>query len=74
MSYSPQAQELRRCTATCRDGWPCRNYAVWGDSRQRCGFHGGRVKGPHVPEKTAYIPCRCEAYAWPHRPGSGYCE
>ncbi len=20
-----------------------------------------------------YEPCRCEAYAWPHRPGGGLC-
>jgi hypothetical protein len=74
MSYSPQARALRRCSATCRDGTGCLNYAVWSDTRQRCGSHGGRVQHRHVREKTAYIPCRCEAYAWPHRPGSGYCE
>lgn len=25
-------------------------------------------------EKTAYEPCRCVAYPYPHRPGSGLCE
>lgn len=73
--YSERARELRRCVATCKgSGERCTNAAVWTDPRGLCGAHGGRVRQPHIREKTAYIPCTCRAYKWPHRPGSGLCR
>jgi hypothetical protein len=74
MAYSPKAQAMRRCMAIRNDGRPCSNYAVWSDERRLCGAHGGRVQYRRVPTKTAYIPCTCEAYPYPHRPASGHCE
>ncbi len=74
MTYSERARDLRRCQGLTKDGRPCRQYAVWGDPLRRCGQHGGRVYGPHEVGKTAYEPCRCIAYPFPHRPGSGLCE
>jgi hypothetical protein len=74
VAYSPHARELRRCRATTRDGRPCRRYAAWDDALGRCGAHGGRVQGEHTREKTAYVPCRCMAYPFPHRPAGGLCE
>lgn len=74
MSYSEVARALRRCQAITRDGQPCRQYAAWDDPARRCGMHGGRVQGPHIRSKTAYHPCDCIAYPFPHRPGSGVCR
>jgi hypothetical protein len=74
MAYSDIARDRRRCQATTKDGQPCRQYAVWGDALRRCGQHGGRISGAHVVGKTAYEPCRCVAYPFPHRPGSGLCR
>lgn len=72
--------ELRRCHATKADGSRCHAWAVWGDSRDRCVRHGG--KSPYPPklgpykghQRARYVPCQCEAYAWPHRPGGGLCR
>lgn len=72
--YSDRARELRRCQAERKDGTSCQGWAVWGDEQGRCAGHGGRVAGRHVLERTHYTPCRCIAYAWPHRPGSGLCK
>ena len=73
--YSDLARKRRRCTATTKAGEPCQQFAVWGDEADhRCAAHGGRVPGPHQVEKTAFTPCRCEAYAWPHRPGGCLCR
>jgi hypothetical protein len=46
MAYSPAAQQLRRCTATRRDGSPCRGWATWAapDGRGLCAAH--RHVGP----------------------------
>lgn len=74
MAYTEKARMLRRCRASTRSGQPCRNYAVWSDTLHRCGTHGGRVAGSHTREKTAYVPCICAAYPFPHRPGSGLCK
>src|SRR5262249_22127811 len=74
MAYGERARDLRRCQALTRGGQPRRQYAVWTDAQGRCATHGGRVEGAHQHEKTAYIPCRCMAYVWPHRPGSGLCN
>lgn len=79
--YSQAAIQLRRCTGTRKDGRPCRAWALWDDPRQLCMAHAGRHhRGPMPPyrhrrsTRGKYISCRCEAYAWPHRPGSGLCE
>ena len=74
MGYTEKARELRRCTAMRKDGQPCTNYAAWGDGQRRCGTHGGRRRARLQTYVTAYDPCRCRAYAWPHRPGSGLCR
>ncbi|MHA2132139.1 MAG: hypothetical protein ACW99L_19380 [Promethearchaeota archaeon] len=80
MAYSEKARALRRCTAIKPNGEPCKAWAVWDDSRQLCVVHAGRHhKGrmgrSHKPKKKArYIPCTCEAYSWPHRPGGGLCN
>jgi hypothetical protein len=72
--YSDEARALRRCQATTKRGEPCQRYAAWGDEQRRCASHGGRVPGKHLVGRTACPPCRCRAYDWPHRPGSGLCE
>ena len=79
MAYNRAAIKLRRCTATKADGSPCQAWAVWGDPQQRCASHVGRQRrrptGKARPkQKTRYMPCRCPAYAWPHRPGGGLCR
>ena len=83
MAYSASAEARRRCTGTRKDGKPCRAWALWDDPLQRCVCHAGR--NHHGPQtcryadqsaagKTRYTPCRCAAYNWPHRPGSGLCR
>jgi hypothetical protein len=47
MPYSAAAIERRRCTATRRDGAPCRAWALWSDPGQRCLAHAGQ--SPHGP-------------------------
>jgi hypothetical protein len=84
MAYSPEAVAKRRCTGTRKDGQPCRAWAMWGHPRQLCAQHGGRGHRGPMPNPPAwqtkglararYEPCRCEAYAWPHRPGGGLCR
>ena len=76
--YSLRAIELRRCHAMKANGTPCHAWAVWGDWRRLCVRHGGQNPNPPKPYKGHYPtrcePCRCEAYAWPHRPGGGFCR
>lgn len=81
MAYSLSAIEKRRCKARRKDGGPCMGWAMWGDPLQRCAQHAGRGhRGPlnrlHYtwPTRAQYEPCRCVAYAWPHRPGGGLCQ
>lgn len=74
MAYSETACALRRCQAHTKDGRPCSNFAAWDDPLRRCGAHGGRVIGPHVPQKTHAPPCTCEAWPFPHRPGADPCR
>lgn len=52
------------CCATTRRGERCKGPTCVGD--QFCRWHGGRRRVPKV--------CRCSAYGWPHRPGSGRCR
>jgi len=78
--YSASAEAARRCTAARKDGLPCRAWALWDDPRQLCLIHAGRGRrGPQLPgdrpqRPTAYLPCTCAAYHWPHRPGGGLCR
>ena len=87
--YTEAAAARRRCTAITKGGKPCRCWACWDDPQQRCNVHGGRtatmdawgelekigVDFARPPSDGAPRPvCRCEAYAWPHRPGSGGCR
>ncbi len=84
MAYSETAAARRRCTGSRADGQPCGAWAVWGDARQLCVQHAGRGhRGPYdtrngllqkKSERTHAEPCRCAAYAWPHRPASGVCR
>jgi len=39
----------RRCTATCRNGDPCRAWAVRGTDPPRCASHGGSKSPPGAP-------------------------
>ena len=77
--YGLAATARRRCTRTTKAGVPCRAWAMWGDPKQRCNVHAGRVRGPQLvgytpPRKARYVPCRCAAYGWPHRPAAGLCR
>ena len=79
MAYSAKAAERRRCRAICRDGTPCRGWAIWGHPEGLCSTHAGRTRGRRErrwrpPAHARYEKCRCEAYAWPHRPGGGFCR
>jgi hypothetical protein len=72
--YSNRAREMRRCLAVRRDGKPCQAWALWGVPGQHCRVHTA-VRPVRVgSERTHAIPCRCPAYRWPHRPGSGWCR
>ena len=74
--YSLRAMQVRRCQATKADGSRCHAWAVWGAWPSLCVKHGGR--SPYPPKiggcTTRYQSCHCEAYNWPHRPGSGLCR
>ncbi len=81
MAYSAAAIARRRCTATTRAGAPCRAWACWDDPGQRCVVHAGRghagpqaSRFPQAWRPARYVPCRCVAYSWPHRPGAGLCR
>jgi hypothetical protein len=79
MAYSNEARARRRCTARTRAGALCRAFACWDDPLRRCANHAGRHHtGPLAPgytprRRTRYVPCTCQAYAWPHRPAGGAC-
>ena len=66
--YNPEAQKIRRCTATRRDGQPCGGWALWDSPTQRCRSHSPPGAGGGKPA------CRCAAYNWPHAPGHGLCR
>lgn len=76
MAYSLHAECLRRCVAIKKDGAPCKAWARWGDDRQLCSRHGGNTSNPWEGSSAlrSKPKCDCEAYAWPHRPGSGLCR
>lgn len=69
--YSEVAKELRHCTGHNKDGSPCRAWALWNAPDQKCRRHSSYAYAAgRIPAKV----CRCDAYAWPHRPGSGLCR
>lgn len=84
--YGAEARVLRRCLGRRRDGSPCRAWALWRSEDQLCVAHSGtarrtrRGRGNYWPYQAPpttparYQPCRCIAYTWPHRPGSGLCR
>lgn len=71
-----KGRELRRCTANTRFGVQCRAYSVAG--LEVCISHSAwRSRGPgseRPPLRLHRWACRCEAYQWPHRRGSGVCR
>jgi hypothetical protein len=84
LTYGVDANTMRACRGTRKDGSFCRAWAVWGDPRQLCVAHSGRPRGPRgrnhrpfagPPNRPArHELCHCPAYAWPHRPAGGLCE
>jgi hypothetical protein len=82
--YSEAARERRQCTGKRQDGERCQAWAVWNDPRQLCTSHAGRHHRGEIPvahggdyarlRRTNNPTCDCIAYAWPHRPGGGYCR
>lgn len=76
MGYSAKAKLQRNCTGTKVDGKPCRAWARWGDDRQLCSSHAIKKRKPSDGYKVmkSKAKCECEAYQWPHRPGSGLCR
>ena len=72
--YGTRAREMRSCLGTRKDGQPCQAWALWRVPGQRCIRHTD-VRPRRVGSERAHtIPCRCPAYLWPHRPGSGCCR
>jgi hypothetical protein len=73
---NPEARQLLRCTALARAGTRCRAYVVAG--LEVCVSHSPwRSRGPgskRPPIRRGRVACRCEAYMWPHRRGSGVCS
>jgi hypothetical protein len=82
MAYNEAAIARRHCRGTRRDGKPCQAYAMWDSEAQLCMAHGGHHHtGPLSPGSAPrprthanYTPCRCGAFAWPHRPGAFPCN
>lgn len=72
--YSKNAMEMRRCTATRKDGEPCNNFALWTASDQRCKWHTSDEWAGKTEVSATVVTCHCKAYAWPHRPGGGGCR
>lgn len=76
MAYSAKAKLRRKCTGRKADGTPCQAWARWGDDRQLCSSHAIKKRKPSDGYKVmkSKAKCECEAYQWPHRPGSGLCR
>ena len=77
MAYTEKAKALRRCQAVRADGQPCKAWAIWGT--YRCSAHTYKTRRTWPPgrgpnDRGRPIPCTCEAYAWPHKPGGGLCR
>ncbi len=71
--YSEAALLQRKCTGINKDGSPCRAFALWGSNDQKCRRHTKDTKQQRLITVTKTV-CHCNAYAWPHRPGSGLCR
>jgi hypothetical protein len=73
-------ERRRRCTATKPNGEPCKGWAVWNAGEQHCFAHLSDIARAAVeaaraagPRKTPRPVCNCDAYPFPHRPGTGIC-
>ena len=73
-------ERRRRCVAVKPDGKPCKAWAVWNAAEQCCISHLSEperdrlnAEGITPPRKTPRPTCDCEAYPFPHRPGTGHC-
>ena len=71
-----KAHELLRCKAMKHFGGQCRAYVIRG--LDVCVAHSlVQSGGPGSGHPVAYPsrqPCKCQAYQWPHRRGSGPCR
>ncbi len=82
MAYSVKARAIRRCIhIDPKTDHHCKCFALWNDPEDRglCVHHAGRHHRGPMPEESKryraqYVPCRCAAYNWPHRPGGGLCR
>lgn len=72
--YSDKARQARRCKAIRKDGHRCQAYARWGADDGLCARHHQLQHPDEGPAGTVRPVCRCDAYAWPHRPGGGLCD
>lgn len=75
MAYSQKARKIRQCKAKKKDGTQCQAFARWNESL--CSSHTISRRRPYTCVYRRWRSpaiCRCVAYQWPHRPGSGLCE
>lgn len=72
--YSKHALKMRRCQGHNRDGSPCEAWALWRSSDQKCRWHTSDHLAAQTEASTTTAVCRCAAYPFPHRPGSGGCR
>lgn len=63
----------RQCAASFAVSRRCRAWSVFGDPDNLCIRHGG-AKTAAMPKAERYPACRCAAYQFPHRHGSGLCN
>ena len=70
--YSRRESDYRRCRSLCKDGHICCNYACRGDVY--CIDHGGVRRGGVGRAKGIDRSCRCVAYSFPHKAGTGRCR
>lgn len=74
MAYNELARAQRRCLARTKNGNVCGNNAKWDSTEQLCASHTHLHRNwPPQWRRTKPTPCRCSAYAWPHRLNSGIC-
>jgi hypothetical protein len=60
------------------EGYCATHAGVTGGKRPYRSLAGGFRRTPWqtgiVLQRARYPPCTCGAYAWPHRPGGGWCR